>query len=74
MVNNAKLDLGRTLNSHGPHGSRGGNTCHHYGSVSGCDVGCPALWDGECEVIAEVVESIDISEEELLELEKNITH
>ena len=43
--NVAKLDLGRTLNDNPL-----ANDCHNYGSVSGCDAGCPVLVRGECKI------------------------
>jgi len=30
------------------------DACHNYGSVAGCDEGCPVLLDGECTVFDEV--------------------
>lgn len=36
--------------------------CLIYGQTSGCDINCPILWDGECEVIEEVLEIIDEDE------------
>ena len=70
MKNYHKLEFGRTLNMAGPNGFRGGSDCHHYGSVSGCDAGCPALWDGECEAIDDVLEKVELSEDEEQELKK----
>ena len=66
-----KLDFGRTINELGKDGFITSDVCHNYGSISGCDDGCPALWDGECRNIEEVLESVDFSEDEVNEI-KNI--
>lgn len=66
MKNNNKLAFARTLN--GYDGSRGGTACYHYGSMSGCDDQCPALWDGECEVIDGVLKNVEFSTEDKKEL------
>ncbi|MCP4153032.1 MAG: helix-turn-helix transcriptional regulator [bacterium] len=63
-----KEALGSTLSSRV--GTPSGSTCFDYGSVSGCDSGCPALLRGECEVFADVIEQIepDLSPEEIQEI------
>lgn len=63
-----KLEFGRLLNASGPDGSVGHTECHDYGSFSGCDGGCPALWRGECEVIADVLENVNFNEDDLIEI------
>jgi len=70
MKNYHKLDLGRTLNMAGPNGFRGGSDCHHYGSVGGCDSECPALWNGECEPINDVLKNVELEENEIEELKE----
>jgi len=66
-INHEKMDFSRTIqylsgdcHNHGD--------CHTYGIVSGCDSGCPALWNGECEVIDENIELLNLEEEELEKL------
>ncbi len=67
MPNYGKLYWGQFLN--GDHG-KGAGDCHNYGSVSGCDEDCPALWNGECDVPTEVLNDIknEITREEIIEL------
>ena len=36
--------------------------CNDYGIVSGCDLNCPFLWDGECEAIEDVLDCCDMDE------------
>lgn len=43
-------------------------SCHDYGISRGCDLGCPYLWDGECEIIEEFLEITTMSTDEELEL------
>jgi hypothetical protein len=62
-----KLDFGRSLNENN-HGD-----CFNYGIVDGCDECCPALLDGECENINEILEQLedlDIDLSEIKELYK----
>jgi len=47
-MNFEKLAFGEALNSLGDYGSVGHSDCHNYGSVSGCDDGCPVLMSGKC--------------------------
>lgn len=49
--NYVKLGFGETLN--GEHGRSAGD-CHNYGSMSGCDEGCPQLNREECEIYPSV--------------------
>ena len=59
-----KLNFGRTLNESGPNGFITSSVCHNYGSVSGCDEGCPALLDGDCKNPKEALEECDLNEGE----------
>lgn len=43
-----RLTFGEALNSLGKYGSVGHSDCHNYGSVQGCDSGCPQLLRGGC--------------------------
>ena len=45
--NTGKEAFGAALNSYGQ--TPVTDTCHNYGSVSGCDYECPALLRGECQ-------------------------
>jgi len=63
-----KLHLGQEMNSHGPFGSVGHTQCHDYGSKGGCDVNCPALWNGECQVVEEVMGKCPFEDDEIAEL------
>ena len=49
-MNEDKLNFGRVLNESGPNGFITSDICHNYGSISGCDMGCPALISGDCEL------------------------
>lgn len=49
MKNLERLAFGEALNSLGAHGSVGHSDCHNYGSVKGCDGGCPQLIRGGCD-------------------------
>lgn len=62
-ANYAKLSFGAVLNDV-PMAS----DCHNYGSVGGCDEGCPALLRGECEVPYEAIKCCDIPEEDQKEI------
>ena len=44
--------------------------CHKYGIISGCDEGCPALIDGKCKNINEVLKNTPLDEEIVIELKK----
>lgn len=44
-----KLAFGRFLSGYDGDKNNHGD-CFNYGSVSGCDIDCPALRDGKCEV------------------------
>lgn len=61
--NTNKLAVSRTLND-----MQGGfitsSVCHNYGIMSGCDEGCPALLDGDCEVPNDAIEACDVTEDE----------
>jgi hypothetical protein len=53
MANYAKLRLGATLSSMDGDNNNHGD-CFNYGSVGGCDWGCPVLKRCECEIQEEV--------------------
>lgn len=61
-----KLTLGSTLEAMS--GTPTSSVCHNYGIVNGCDEGCPALLDGDCEQPEEALEVCDISEEDKIEI------
>lgn len=63
--NYEKLNLGRTLSEFDGDFNNHGD-CFNYGSVSGCDKNCPALNNGKCEVIKDVLKQIenDLDDEE----------
>jgi hypothetical protein len=46
------------------------NRCHNYGITYGCNTGCPALIDGDCENINEVLSNTKMTEEERMELKE----
>ena len=64
-----KLVLGATLSSMDGDNHNHGD-CFNYGSVGGCDEGCPALLDGRCEIPNEAIKVCDISENEREEILK----
>lgn len=69
--NNLKLEFGNILTNWNECLTT--DKCHLYGSVSGCDSGCPVLLSGKCRNIGEVFEHTDLSdlsEEEFNELQK----
>ena len=44
------------------------DTCYNYGSVNGCDEGCPALLRGECKNIDDAILCCDVDDEEMAEI------
>lgn len=61
--NHGKLDFSRSMTD--LEGSFiTSDICHNYGIMSGCDEGCPALLDGDCEEYKEALKKCDISDEE----------
>ena len=44
------------------------DTCHNYGSMNGCDEGCPALLRGDCEVPEEAIKSCAVDDAEKAEI------
>lgn len=60
-ANYDKLTFGTTLNEIGTNGSITSSVCHNYGSVSGCDEGCPNLLGGLCENPLEAIKECDVS-------------
>lgn len=54
-MNNEKIAFGDALNSLGNYGSVGHSDCHNYGSVNGCDSGCPVLMSGKCQNPEDVI-------------------
>lgn len=46
------------------------SACHNYGQTHGCDINCPALLDGECAIPIEVIEQIELTEEEELDIKE----
>lgn len=54
-MNTQKLAFGEALNSLGLYGSVGHSDCHNYGSVNGCDSGCPVLTSGSCKNPEDVI-------------------
>jgi len=63
-----KLAFGRSMQESGSRGFITSDVCHNYGSLSGCDEGCPALLDGECRNIADAIECCDVTDEERKEI------
>ena len=63
-----KLNLGRTIEAR--HATPSSSVCHNYGILNGCDEGCPALLNGECEVPFEAIENCDVTDEERDEILK----
>lgn len=55
--NYGRLELGRFLSSRDGDCNNHGD-CFNYGSVNGCDEGCPALLQGDCEIYKSVDEYI----------------
>lgn len=62
--NYEKLAWGRSLQEIGPTGFITSSVCHNYGSISGCDEGCPDLLDGKCENPEEALEVCEIGNDE----------
>lgn len=50
------------------YGTPTSDVCHNYGIISGCDVGCPALIDGDCRNVHDVLTSIDVDGYEATEI------
>ena len=44
------------------------DVCHNYGTMSGCDEGCPALLNGECRNPYDAIECCDVTDEEREEI------
>ena len=61
-----KEQFGAFLNSYGQ--TPVTNTCHNYGSMSGCDERCPALLRGECQNIKDAIECCDVSPKDRAEI------
>ncbi len=67
-ANYNKLSFGHTINNLDERMPKGLSDCFAYGMVSGCDEHCPALLNGECKEHIEVIKSLNIPEEEKVEL------
>lgn len=66
-ANYDRLRLGATLSSMDGDNNNHGD-CFNYGSVGGCDEGCPALLGGRCEVPFDAIESCDVTDDERSEI------
>lgn len=67
-INFHKLSYGHIMQESGPRGSISGSDCHDYGSISGCDEGCPALHAGDCPEVVLALEVCDMDPEEKREI------
>ena len=66
--NHSKLEFSYFWTNADPRGFITSDTCHNYGIMDGCDEGCPALLNGDCEFPQDAIKCCEFTEEEKAEV------